>query len=158
AESHSLTSVDSLGYNCRCSRLRCQEKITYAKTVRPSAGHRRSVDPANHFARAAARLGHLQAHPAALRRRAVGAAGIALSGATPTGAKRMDRVRMERHRTGTQCQVLRTHARGQASAGTGVGKLEPAVFRGRIGSQESLTYVLAEGPWRGSALRRPPIH
>src|SRR5438132_9330702 len=118
----SLTVVDSLGTIVDVLGVVVKrESKTHAKTLRPPAGHRRPVDPENSFARAAARLGHLQAHPAAIRRRAVGATGVALSGASPARTKRMDRFRVEGHRARPQRQVLRPDTRGKTTIGAGTG-------------------------------------
>src|SRR6187200_3109322 len=101
---------------------------THAQTIRPSARHARPPDPENARARATARLGHLEAHSAPLRRGARRATGVAVPGASSAGATGMDHRRVERYGTGPQRKVLYVDARGEASTRARARNLETALF------------------------------
>src|SRR5262245_34242693 len=125
---------------------------------RSPAGHARHADPESGVARAAARMGHCAAHPAVLAGRSAGESGVALSGAAPAGAPRLDRLGVGRLRQQPALEVLpvdarrphRTRARtGRLGTVHGRGPARHAVELGDL--MRMLSEIRAR--WRGIARR-----
>src|SRR5262245_66047688 len=99
--SYHLPAVDDLGIALSIIEV-CLS--SHAEAFRSPARDARSPHPEDALARAAARLGDRQTHPTALRRRAVRAAGLALSGTPSPRESGMDHRRVEEQRARARCQ------------------------------------------------------
>src|SRR6476661_4303178 len=94
-------------------------KKAYGEIDRSAPGHARPPHPEDTGARADARVGPRAAHPADVRRRAAGAARLALPGAASPRAPGLDWCKMGRHRRRTAGEVLLADAGGPEAAGQG---------------------------------------
>src|SRR5580658_959105 len=87
------TGAFPLHFDRGSAMLTCRSETgrkTYEGTHRAAARHFGSFDPTDAGARTAARLGHFGTGATDVERCAADSAGIALSGAAPPGAPRMD--------------------------------------------------------------------
>src|SRR5262249_60139299 len=98
----------------------------HAEAIRSPPGHARPAHSQDHCARAAARMGDLQANPAAFRRRAVGAAGLPLSGAHTARASRLDHRGVEGYGPWTEREILFADSGRPPAARARAGELEAA--------------------------------
>src|SRR5215204_2952434 len=98
---------------------------------RPAAGDPEPADPEDAVARAAARVGDLEADPGGVRGGAERGAGVALPGALPAGGAGVDRLRVGRFPGGAAGEVLLAHAGGGEAAGGRERELAPLLARGR---------------------------
>src|SRR5262245_29016277 len=87
-----------------------------ARLHRPAAGHARPADSADAPIRPDAWLGHLRADPADLPGRPPGESGLAVSGAPPPRAPRLDPRRLGRLRTRAPRALLPADGERTASA------------------------------------------
>src|SRR5208282_228588 len=107
----SCTSTGAAVGSCRSERGTSEEP-----THRLAAGNAGPADPEDSGAGAAARLGDFRAGAADFERRAARAAGLALSGAAPAGAARVDQSALGNFREQPAREVLRADRGGEKAA------------------------------------------